>query len=155
MRVQAVDPKHRKTLEELETLLSPQHNYRTYRALQTDKEKAHQPVIPILGLLLKDLLFINDGNKTKLDNGLVNFSKFRTMYAIVARLVGYQQTSYSVLMGRDLSAEKGEEVGVANEFCRTLRCLKEEVLYKYSCLCEAKVGADETLSSKWLKESKR
>ncbi|KAJ3049622.1 hypothetical protein HK097_009394 [Rhizophlyctis rosea] len=152
---EAVDPKHRKTLDELETLLSPQHNYRSYRTLldQTEKHSTPQPLIPILGLLLKDLLFLDDGNKTKLENGLINFSKFRTMYMNVARFASYQEVRYSSTMGQDRVSS--EQVAVVSEFVRNLRCLKEAALYKYSCLCEAKVGAEETLRDKWMKESRR
>ncbi|KAJ3034401.1 hypothetical protein HDV00_005057 [Rhizophlyctis rosea] len=154
---EAVDPKHRKTLEDLESTLSPQHNYRTYRALLEEAQANSQsfkpsPFIPILGLVLKDLLFIDDGNKTTLDNGMVNFSKFRTMYMNVARVCGFQQIGYVGLVGRDVREDDMEKV---RDFVRSLRSLKEAALYKYSCLCEAKVGADETLSSKWMKESKR
>ena len=48
-----------------------------------------------------------------------------------------------------------EHAAVVSDFVRNLRCLKEAALYKYSCLCEAKVGAEETLRNKWMKESRR
>ncbi|KAJ3280061.1 hypothetical protein HK104_000954, partial [Borealophlyctis nickersoniae] len=186
----AVDPKHRKTLDDLELLLSPNNNYRTYRALldatlspsSTSSQSTSStspstpttpspstpsplpqistppkdPIIPILGILLKDLLFINDGNKTILESGLVNFSKFRTLYRTVVRFGALQGTCYPPLNYAGMSREEQAQQGVVAEFVRNLRSLKQDALYKYSCLCEAKSGDAEAvrLRDKWMKEEK-
>lgn len=157
---EAVDAKLRRTLTELELLISPHHNYRTYRALldttykEREKEREKdgstaqmEPFIPILGIFLKDLFFINDGNKTTLPNDLINFDKFRTLYKSVSRFSVYQQCQYP-------SPPPSQQMIDVNEFCRGLRWVKEAALYRYSCLCEAKVGESEGLRDKWMKEEK-
>ncbi|EYC32387.1 hypothetical protein Y032_0003g1544 [Ancylostoma ceylanicum] len=63
--------KLRRQFAEFESLLDPSRNHRPYRALVA---KMSPPLIPFVPLLLKDLTFIHEGNKTYY-NGLVNFEK--------------------------------------------------------------------------------
>ncbi|KNC98634.1 uncharacterized protein SPPG_06316 [Spizellomyces punctatus DAOM BR117] len=149
---EAVDPKRLKQLQELELLLAPQGNYRSYRQIldQMEKDRNPPPFIPILSLFMKDLLFINDGNPKRFDNGLINFGKLRTLHKSISRFSVYQQNPYNL-------PETPQSFAVY-EFCRKLRWLNEAALYKYSCLCEMKTGsAQDTirLRDKWMNEGKR
>jgi len=62
---------------DLENLCSPQINYRAYRAIEAE---AKPPFIPFIGMHLRDMVFMNDGNPSELPNGLIK-------YAPLARLL--------------------------------------------------------------------
>uniref|UniRef100_F7C6M5 Rap guanine nucleotide exchange factor 5 n=1 Tax=Equus caballus TaxID=9796 RepID=F7C6M5_HORSE len=63
--------KFKKLFSELESLTDPSLNHKAYRDAF---KKMKPPKIPFMPLLLKDVTFIHEGNKTFLDN-LVNFEK--------------------------------------------------------------------------------
>ncbi|XP_028837924.1 rap guanine nucleotide exchange factor 4-like isoform X2 [Denticeps clupeoides] len=65
--------KFKKFYAEFESLLDPSRNHRTYRLTVA---KMEPPIIPFTPLLLKDMTFTHEGNKTFVDN-LVNFEKMR------------------------------------------------------------------------------
>ncbi|KRX53858.1 Rap guanine nucleotide exchange factor 4, partial [Trichinella sp. T9] len=73
--IQKVNAKFRKLFFEFESLLDPSRNHRAYRLLVA---KIKPPTIPFIPLLLKDLLFAHEGNKTYFD-GMVNFEKMHMM----------------------------------------------------------------------------
>lgn len=70
-----IPSKFRKIFTEFEALIDPSRNHRTYRMFVG---KLQPPVIPFMPLLLKDMTFAHEGNKTSLD-GLVNFEKMHMM----------------------------------------------------------------------------
>ncbi|XP_028326848.1 rap guanine nucleotide exchange factor 5-like isoform X2 [Gouania willdenowi] len=74
--------KFKKLFAELETVTDPSLNHKAYR---DSFKKMKSPKIPFLPLLLKDLTFIHECNKTFHDN-LVNFEKLH-MIADMARLI--------------------------------------------------------------------
>ncbi|XP_053322087.1 rap guanine nucleotide exchange factor 5 [Spea bombifrons] len=76
--------KLKKLFSELESLTDPSLNHKAYR--DTFK-KMKPPKIPFMPLLLKDVTFIHEGNKTFLDN-LVNFEKLH-MIADTVRSLRY------------------------------------------------------------------
>lgn len=63
--------KFKKMFADFETLMDPSRNHRVYRL---SVSKLTPPIIPFMPLLMKDLTFTHDGNKTYFD-GLVNFEK--------------------------------------------------------------------------------
>ncbi|TRY81863.1 hypothetical protein DNTS_005467, partial [Danionella cerebrum] len=65
--------KFKKFYAEFESLLDPSRNHRAYRLTVA---KMEPPIIPFMPLLIKDMTFTNEGNKTFID-GLVNFEKMR------------------------------------------------------------------------------
>uniref|UniRef100_A0AC34FE14 Rap guanine nucleotide exchange factor 4 n=1 Tax=Panagrolaimus sp. ES5 TaxID=591445 RepID=A0AC34FE14_9BILA len=75
---------------EFEALLDPSRNHRAYRMLIA---KITPPVIPFVPLLLKDLTFMHEGNKTYFA-GLVNFEKMH-MIANILRSFRNCKTKYS------------------------------------------------------------
>jgi len=76
--------KFRKIYEEFESTLEPSRNHRVYRLLVG---KLKPPILPFMPLLMKDMTFTNEGNKTQFDN-LVNFEKMR-MISSTVRLIEY------------------------------------------------------------------
>ncbi|XP_043920543.1 rap guanine nucleotide exchange factor 5 isoform X2 [Protopterus annectens] len=74
--------KFRKLYSELESLTDPSLNHKAYRDAF---KKMKPPKIPFVPLLIKDVTFIHEGNKTFLDN-LVNFEKLH-MIADTVRLI--------------------------------------------------------------------
>uniref|UniRef100_A0A3Q3M3V4 Rap guanine nucleotide exchange factor 5-like n=1 Tax=Mastacembelus armatus TaxID=205130 RepID=A0A3Q3M3V4_9TELE len=74
--------KFKKLFSELETVTDPSLNHKAYR---DSFKKMKTPKIPFLPLLLKDITFIHEGNKTFHDN-LVNFEKLH-MIADTVRLI--------------------------------------------------------------------
>ncbi|KHJ85392.1 RasGEF domain protein [Oesophagostomum dentatum] len=102
--------KLRRQFAEFESLLDPSRNHRPYRALvakiycklpcsassnflQNLFLQMSPPLIPFVPLLLKDLTFIHEGNKTYY-NGLVNFEKMH-MIANILRSFRQCKSRYS------------------------------------------------------------
>eukprot|EP00834_Sanchytrium_tribonematis_P002125 NODE_59_length_28102_cov_0.971110.p22 type:complete len:147 gc:universal NODE_59_length_28102_cov_0.971110:6420-6860(+) len=73
-----IKPGKKKQLEEVEQIMNMDGNYKAYREIYNTKLKSGEFFIPFLGLFLKDLVFLNDGNPKKIHN-LINFSKL-TMF---------------------------------------------------------------------------
>nr|XP_057938597.1 rap guanine nucleotide exchange factor 4 isoform X3 [Doryrhamphus excisus] len=65
--------KFKKFHGEFEKLMDPSRNHRAYRLTVA---KLEPPIIPFMPLLIKDMTFTHEGNKTFIDN-LVNFEKMR------------------------------------------------------------------------------
>ncbi|MFH4981328.1 hypothetical protein AB6A40_008037 [Gnathostoma spinigerum] len=82
--------KMRRQYAEFEALLDPSRNHRAYRMLVS---KMGAPTVPFVPLLLKDLTFTHEGNKTYFA-GLVNFEKMH-MIANVLRSFRRCKPKYS------------------------------------------------------------
>uniref|UniRef100_A0A665VY02 Rap guanine nucleotide exchange factor 4 n=1 Tax=Echeneis naucrates TaxID=173247 RepID=A0A665VY02_ECHNA len=65
--------KFKKFYAEFESMMDPSRNHRSYRLTVT---KLEPPIIPFMPLLLKDMTFTHEGNKTFVDS-MVNFEKMR------------------------------------------------------------------------------
>lgn len=65
--------KFKKFYAEFESMMDPSRNHRSYRLTVT---KLEPPIIPFMPLLLKDMTFTHEGNRTYIDN-MVNFEKMR------------------------------------------------------------------------------
>ncbi|XP_033735691.1 LOW QUALITY PROTEIN: rap guanine nucleotide exchange factor 4-like [Pecten maximus] len=76
--------KFKKMFAEFETLMDPSRNHHVYRLIVA---KLAAPIIPFMPLLMKDLTFTHEGNKTYFD-GLVNFEKMH-MIAQTMRTVRF------------------------------------------------------------------
>ncbi|XP_065173955.1 rap guanine nucleotide exchange factor 4 isoform X2 [Atheta coriaria] len=84
--------KFRKLFTEFEALIDPSRNHRAYRL---SVGKMQPPVVPFIPLLLKDMTFTHEGNKTCLD-GLVNFEKMH-MLAQTMRTIRFCRSRHLVL----------------------------------------------------------
>ncbi|XP_075447812.1 rap guanine nucleotide exchange factor 3 isoform X2 [Ascaphus truei] len=72
---QRLPSKTRKLYSIFERLMDPSWNHRSYRLAVA---KVSPPLIPFLPLILKDLTFLHEGNRSTLEN-LVNFEKMRML----------------------------------------------------------------------------
>ncbi|XP_022529708.2 rap guanine nucleotide exchange factor 5b [Astyanax mexicanus] len=97
-----VPGKFKKLFSELESLTDPSFNHKAYRDAF---KKMKSPKIPFLPLLLKDITFIHEGNKTFLDK-LVNFEKLH-MIADMVRIIRQCQADR---MGNMLTQKDSPEV---------------------------------------------
>ncbi|CAM4608058.1 unnamed protein product [Lepidochelys kempii] len=79
--------KTRKLHTALERMLDPSWNHRVYRLAIA---KLTPPIIPFVPLLLKDMTFIHEGNRTLAEN-LINFEKMRMM-AKAVRIIHHCQS---------------------------------------------------------------
>ncbi|XP_062265795.1 rap guanine nucleotide exchange factor 5 isoform X1 [Platichthys flesus] len=79
--------KFKKIFSELELITDPSLNHKAYRE---SFKKMKPPKIPFMPLLLKDITFIHEGNKTFHDN-LVNFEKLH-MIADTVRMIRHCQS---------------------------------------------------------------
>lgn len=77
------------TLQGIEQLLSPEANYSVYRAHV--KRFRRSSCVPYVGLLLKDLTFINDGNPKRLEDGSVNFAKAWQLFEVLSEFSNFQK----------------------------------------------------------------
>eukprot|EP00062_Callorhinchus_milii_P002100 gi/632937912/ref/XP_007901514.1/ PREDICTED: rap guanine nucleotide exchange factor 5 isoform X2 [Callorhinchus milii] len=89
-----VPGKFKRLFSELENLTDPSLNHKAYRDAF---KKMQAPKIPFMPLLLKDVTFIHEGNKTFLDN-LVNFQKLH-MIADTVRLLRHCRSNQSSTEG--------------------------------------------------------
>ncbi|XP_063808290.1 rap guanine nucleotide exchange factor 3 [Pseudophryne corroboree] len=87
---QRLPNKTRKLYSIFERLMDPSWNHRSYRLAVA---KLTPPLIPFLPLILKDLTFIHEGNRSTLDN-LVNFEKMRMIAKTVQMFYSYRSQSY-------------------------------------------------------------
>uniref|UniRef100_A0A5F9CEW1 Rap guanine nucleotide exchange factor 5 n=1 Tax=Oryctolagus cuniculus TaxID=9986 RepID=A0A5F9CEW1_RABIT len=93
--------KFKKLFSELESLTDPSLNHKAYRDAF---KKMKPPKIPFMPLLLKDVTFIHEGNKTFLDN-LVNFEKLHMIADTVRTLRHCRANQFG-----DLSPKEHQEL---------------------------------------------
>jgi hypothetical protein len=90
-------------LQDLEQLMDMQGSFKNYRA---ELEKIEGPCIPYLGVVMKDLTFIDEGNPdwVKVNNvKLINFAKRRMIYNLIFNSVlRFQQFKYDIETEDDL-----------------------------------------------------
>ncbi|XP_068777512.1 rap guanine nucleotide exchange factor 3 isoform X1 [Struthio camelus] len=91
--------KIRKLHAALERMLDPSWNHRVYRLAVA---KLSPPIIPFVPLLLKDMTFIHEGNRTLAEN-LINFEKMHMMaktVRVLQRCRGHTHAPVSPLRSR-------------------------------------------------------
>uniref|UniRef100_A0AAQ4Q9J3 Rap guanine nucleotide exchange factor 4 n=1 Tax=Gasterosteus aculeatus aculeatus TaxID=481459 RepID=A0AAQ4Q9J3_GASAC len=81
---QKLPSKFKRFYGEFENLMDPSRNHRAYRLTVA---KLEPPIIPFMPLLIKDMTFTHEGNRTFIDY-LVNFEKMR-MIANTLKIVRY------------------------------------------------------------------
>uniref|UniRef100_A0A6Q2YB27 Rap guanine nucleotide exchange factor (GEF) 4 n=1 Tax=Esox lucius TaxID=8010 RepID=A0A6Q2YB27_ESOLU len=85
--------KFRKFYSEFESLMDPSRNHRVYRLTVA---KLDPPIIPFMPLLIKDMTFTHDGNKTFTDS-LVNFEKMVRLYLEVEMILQWKTTLFMMI----------------------------------------------------------
>ncbi|XP_064648532.1 rap guanine nucleotide exchange factor 4-like [Lineus longissimus] len=76
--------KFKKLFSDFETMMDPSRNHRAYRLMVAKMEPS---IIPFMPLLMKDMTFTHEGNKSYFD-GLINFEKMH-MIAQTLRTIRY------------------------------------------------------------------
>jgi hypothetical protein len=76
----------------LEDLMSSLQNYKNYRQ---ELDSQSRPILPYLGVCLRDLLFIEDGNPDRLENGMFNFHKLRMVANVITQIQYFQEKPYN------------------------------------------------------------
>ena len=71
----------------IETTMSHEHSYKTYRGLL---HNLNPPCVPYLGMYLTDMVFIEEGNKDKIDGALINFQKRTKLGEVITEVKQYQ-----------------------------------------------------------------
>eukprot|EP01137_Pigoraptor_chileana_P015860 Opistho-2@5463 len=89
-----VPHKYIELFEELNSLMDPSRNMKSYRMLLIN---ATPPLIPFFPILMKDLFFIHEGNDAKV-KGLINYDKLRMISKIVRFADGMRSMPYDPQM---------------------------------------------------------
>ncbi|XP_063997037.1 rap guanine nucleotide exchange factor 3 isoform X3 [Pogoniulus pusillus] len=116
--------KVRKLHSALERMLDPSWNHRVYRLAVA---KLSPPIIPFVPLLLKDMTFIHEGNRTLAEN-LINFEKMHMMaktLRALQRCQGHSQAPLSPLRSRSPHRHedpKAVRISTCSEQSLSVRC---------------------------------
>ncbi|KAI4877933.1 hypothetical protein NFI96_026208, partial [Prochilodus magdalenae] len=124
-----VPGRFKKLFSELESLTDPSFNHKAYRDAF---RKMKSPKIPFLPLLLKDITFIHEGNRTFLDN-LLNFEKLH-MIGDMVRTVRQCQTDH---MGNLLAQKDSAEVRAYIDYLHIID--NQQTLFELSHRLEPKM----------------
>ncbi|KAJ5704731.1 hypothetical protein N7536_000420 [Penicillium majusculum] len=81
------------TLRPLQAMISNAHNYQAYR---DTLRVAMAPCVPFLGLFLKDLTFIEDGNPATTPEGLINFHKYTMLASTIHEIQRLKEAPYAL-----------------------------------------------------------
>eukprot|EP00732_Lithocolla_globosa_P000412 Lithocolla_globosa_v1_NODE_122_length_6074_cov_8.352550.p4 type:complete len:249 gc:universal NODE_122_length_6074_cov_8.352550:772-26(-) len=114
-----LDMGHANLFNEISELLSAASSYKNYRSLLLKDRTI--PCVPYLGVHLGDMVFIEEGNKDFVSNGMINFSKCYQVAKVVGEVLRYQDVSYSFML-----VEEVEEAMLSK------KDLDEETLYQMS-----------------------
>ena len=97
--LQRVSAEHKQQVEEIKKQFSPTHNFAEYRKLL---RRTSPPGIPVLGLYLRDLALIKDGNPD-LICGLINFQKRTYIAKILIDIKRFQATPFEIQLDPSLA----------------------------------------------------
>jgi len=85
-----------KIQSELEFLDNQLTSLNSFQLLRDTIHSRPPPIIPYLGVYLRDLTFIEDGNKDKID-GLINFRKMELVYNVIDVIQQSQAIDYDIV----------------------------------------------------------
>jgi len=84
------------------------------------------PIVPYLGLFLRDITFADDGNPTYLENGQINFRKVELLASFFGHVKVCQQNSYNFKYEAEVQAFLQEG----------LETIDDKAMYKHSKFIE-------------------
>jgi len=89
----ALPERYLEILASLNTLCCVESHYLPYKKLISTLKP---PLVPYLGVFLRDLTFLEVGNPTYLneEKGIINFDKFRMLAAVLADVQAFQSVPY-------------------------------------------------------------
>jgi hypothetical protein len=101
---ESIPEKYMEILKSLDELMSSKINFKTYRSELASITESHKtddpPILPYLGIYLRDLTFMDDGNPDYIE-GLLNFDKIRMIGATLAEIKRYQNQPNLVISPTD------------------------------------------------------
>ena len=101
---------------------------KNHKFLRNRIKECRPPVVPFIGLYLKDLTFVEDGNSTFLENGtLVNMDKCYKISDIISSIQIYQEIGYHL---------EYKELPDIQDWIANLELLEEDYLFQRSLLVE-------------------
>jgi len=109
----------------LENIMKPIKNYQLYRDRLRELRSQGTPLLPYLGVYLKDITFI-DENPSYLDGGLINFEKVELLGELLMEIEYYQQQTFSL---------SSVEQPIVN-YLNCLQVMNEEELWEMSKKCQ-------------------
>ncbi|KAJ3092462.1 hypothetical protein HK102_007086 [Quaeritorhiza haematococci] len=119
---EAVGSKYLRILGDLVKLTSSELNYKNLRARVSNAEP---PLIPFPGVYQGDLVFIDTCAKSRLDGGLINFSKIEKEANCILQLQTYQQAPYVL-----------EAIVEIQDYIKNFAVLDDDQAYNHSLICE-------------------
>lgn len=88
----SIPPKYMQIYNSLMALTSSSQNYKAYREATAGLQA---PIVPYIGVYLRDLTFIEDGNETLLNKTkIVNYEKMRMLQNIFREMTNFQALPY-------------------------------------------------------------
>ena len=129
--------------EEISVLLNPLSNWKSYRKLISETTECY---IPFLGIILSDMLMIDQGNETFTEDNLVNTSKFDLMADTLVKFQSFKKQDISHIKSNPslqfLHTLKDKTTD--NELYRLaqLRVLSQECANKKNCIIKAEFILD-------------
>jgi len=76
--------KYKESMERLEQMMENKHNFKNYRDRLAKIKANREPTLPYLGVYLRDLTFIEEGNKTYVkENKLINYEKIQLVGQVI------------------------------------------------------------------------
>eukprot|EP01117_Protostelium_nocturnum_P019738 TRINITY_DN862_c0_g1_i1.p1 TRINITY_DN862_c0_g1~~TRINITY_DN862_c0_g1_i1.p1 ORF type:complete len:512 (+),score=132.05 TRINITY_DN862_c0_g1_i1:295-1830(+) len=116
------------SFNDLNALMDSKSNYREYRNAIKDRRL---PLLPYLGIVLRDLLFIEEGNPDYIgdkNDRVINFEKIQLLGEVLSAVRKQQEVGFPFDTNR-----------VLQKYFNSLVYLTEELLYKQSLMCESNV----------------
>ena len=107
--------------EELLEYIQPKGNF---KFLRNEIKKSIPPCIPYIGLYLKDLIFIEDGNPNEI-NGKINFTKRTKISNLLKEINSYQQVPFELIIIKELSDKLIESERVSEDVLNLLSYKRE------------------------------
>lgn len=79
---------YKASFDKLSNLMTTKLNFQSYRSMLSITK---QPIVPYIGLLLRDVIHIEEGNVDYLDSGYINFDKIMLMGSLFMDIKKYQK----------------------------------------------------------------
>lgn len=79
--------------ERFSNIMTTKQNFQSYRhALSATK----MPAVPYVGVILRDIVFLEEGNPLKLPNGFFNFDRIQLLGRLMLEITRFKRTAYDI-----------------------------------------------------------
>lgn len=92
---EGMDEKSISTKDAINEFISTQGNSKNFREAMNQNYTSGKPCAPYMGIYLKDLVFLDDGQPTYLDNK-INYLKCMQTYNIMFQILRFQTREYKI-----------------------------------------------------------